>query len=253
MSEKEIILLHNEFEIPLNITSDYNESINALKKKIYFQDKDMENYSLYYLDEEGDEVDVDEDQFDDAYNSSKWGLRKQDKEEANPSVDISEVKAKFEENAQKYVNAKINKIKKDLMDKFTKIFNEKISANNLKYEEKIKKLEQTIKSLKEKYKQIIETMKKSHEDSVNSIINQVSQFAGNEIMSHMSKLDKDFDENLKTGIYTFNNETGKIVSSIQENIENVGNQQKLMSQSLDASKSKFLEIYQMSQAGINQK
>ena len=72
-------------------------------------------------------------------------------------------------------------------------------------------------------------------------------------MSHMSKLDKDFDENLKTGIYTFNNETGKIVSSIQENIENVGNQQKLMSQSLDASKSKFLEIYQMSQAGINQK
>ena len=161
MSEKEIILLHNEFEIPLNITSDYNESINALKKKIYFQDKDMENYSLYYLDEEGDEIDVDEYQFDDAYNSSKWGLRKQDKEEANPSVDISEVKAKFEENAQKYVNAKINKIKKDLMDKFTKIFNEKISANNLKYEEKIKKLEQTIKSLKEKYKQIIETMKKS--------------------------------------------------------------------------------------------
>ena len=251
MSEKEIILLHNEFEIPLNITSDYNESINALKKKIYFQDKDMENYSLYYLDEEGDEIDVDEYQFDDAYNSSKWGLRKQD--EDNPSVDISEVKAKFEENAQKYVNAKINKIKKDLMDKFTKIFNEKISANNLKYEEKIKKLEQTIKSLKEKYKQIIETMKKSHEDSVNSIINQVSQFAGNEIMSHMSKLDKDFDENLKTGIYTFNNETGKIVSSIQKNIENVGNKQNMMSQSLDASKSKFLEIYQMSQAGINQK
>ena len=246
MSEKEIILLHNEFEIPLNITSDYNESINALKKKIYFQDKDMENYSLYYLDEEGDEIDVDEYQFDDAYNSSKWGLRKQDE-------DISEVKAKFEENAQKYVNAKINKIKKDLMDKFTKIFNEKISANNLKYEEKIKKLEQTIKSLKEKYKQIIETMKKSHEDSVNSIINQVSQFAGNEIMSHMSKLDKDFDENLKTGIYTFNNETGKIVSSIQENIENVGGRQNMMKQSLDASKPKFLEIYQMSQAGINQK
>ena len=252
MSEKEIILLHNEFEIPLNITSDYNESINALKKKIYFQDKDMENYSLYYLDEEGDEVDVDEDQFDDAYNSSKWGLRKQD-EEPTPSVNILEVKAKFEENTQKDVNAKINKIKKDLMDKFTKIFNEKISANNLKYEEKIKKLEQTIKSLKEKYKQIIETMKKSHEESVNSIINQVSQFAGNEIMSHMSKLDKDFDENLKTGIYTCNNETGKIVSSIQKNIENVGNQQNMMRQSLDASKSKFLEIYQMSQAGINQK
>ena len=247
MSEKEITLSHNGYEIPLKITNDYNESMKALKEKLFFQDQDMEKYSLIYYDEEGDEVDVDEDSFDDAYESSKWGLRKQEEEEnQTPQVDISEVKEKIKENTQKDINEKINKIKKDLMTKFTKISNEKISANNLKYEEKIKKLEKIIKSLKEKNKKIIETLKKSHEESVNDILNQVSTFAGNEITSHLSVLNTSFNKDLNNSINNCTNQTKNTIEDIKNKIKEAGNQQKTMQDSLEQSKNKFGEIFRLS-------
>ena len=246
MSEKEITLSHNGYEIKLNITNDYNESIEAIKKKLYFQNEDMEKYSLYYYDDEGDEVDVDEDQFEDAYGSSKWGLRKQEVEEPTPQVNISEIKDKIQDNAQKDINAIINKIKKDLMNKFTKISNEKISANNLKYEEKIKKLEKIIKSLKEKNKQIVETMKKSHEESVNSILNTVSEFAQNEMVNHMSILNTNFTKDLNNGIQICNNQTQKTIEEIKSKINEVNTQQEAMKQSIELSKDKFKEIYNIS-------
>ena len=245
MSEKEITLSHNGYDIKLNITNDYNESIEAIKKKLYFQNEDMDKYSLYYFDEEGDEVDVDEDQFDDAYGSSKWGLRKQ--EEQTPQVNISEIKDKIQDNAQRDIDAKIKRIKQDLMNKVTKISNEKISANNLKYQEKIKKLEKIIKSLKEKNQKIIETMQKSHEESVNSILNTVSTFAQNEIVNHMSTLNNDFAKDLNDGIDNCNNQTGKAIKEIKVKIDDVSTQQSQMKKSLDESKTTFANIYRMSQ------
>ena len=158
--EKKITLKHNGYEITLKIKNDYEESKNALKKAIYFQDKDLEKFELIYIDEEEDENVIDEDNFEEAFNSSVWELRPTDEnpQPKEPQVDLKEIKKQVKNKvnkAQKDINKKIEQIKEDLKQKFMKIANEKITANNLKYEEKIKKYEEIIKSLKEKNKLIL--------------------------------------------------------------------------------------------------
>ena len=73
--EKQIILKYKDSEINLTIKNDFVEAINEIKRKLNFQDKDLEKYELYYLDEEEDENILDEENFEEAFNYSVWGLR----------------------------------------------------------------------------------------------------------------------------------------------------------------------------------
>ena len=73
--EKQIILKYNNQEITINIKPNLEESLNEIKKKLDFQDKDLEKYALYYLDEEEDETIIEEDTFKEAFLSKIWGLR----------------------------------------------------------------------------------------------------------------------------------------------------------------------------------
>ena len=137
--EKEITLSYNGYNIKVNIKNDYAEAMDAIKKNLYLQEKDIQKLSLVYIDDDEDEVDVEEEQFDEAYNSSNWKLNKQDEEEdetakGNNTPDITEIKEKIKSNTQKEVNQKIKKIKEDLINKFTKITNEKIALVQSQYE-----------------------------------------------------------------------------------------------------------------------
>lgn len=250
MSEKEITLLYNNYEIKLNITNDYKSSMEAIKKKLYLQDEDLENLSFIFYDEDDDKVDIDEDEFDDAYKASKWELKKQEKEEETPQVDISDVKEKIQANAQKEINEKIKKIKEDLITKFTKITNEKISLNISKYEERIKKLEDIIKSLKEKNKDIIEKMKTAHDESVKAILNSISEYAGSKIENHFSQINDEFSKDFNTKVNNCNNETGNLIKNVKSTIDNIITQQDNMKESIKLSKEKFSEIYNLSTQNI---
>ena len=84
IKEKEITLSHNGYDsIKLKIKKDYEEAKKAIKEKLYFQDKDLNKYILSYLDDDGDENNIDEDEFESAFQSSEWVLKPIDEEEVD--------------------------------------------------------------------------------------------------------------------------------------------------------------------------
>ena len=254
--EKKITLKHNGYEITLKIKNDYEESKNALKKAIYFQYKDLEKFELIYIDEEEDENVIDEDNFEEAFNSSVWELRPTDEnpQPKEPQVDLKEIKKQVKNKvnkAQKDINKKIEQIKEDLKQKFMKIANEKITANNLKYEEKIKKYEEIIKSLKEKNKLILEQVEKEHEASVQKILNEVSEYTEKKVEDELDQYNNEFNDNLNSIIQE---STLKIEASNQEvkkNTEEIISFTDKIKQSMEGSRIIMSDIFNKSQANQN--
>ena len=228
--EKQITLKHNGYEISLKIKNDYEETKKLLKEKIYFQDKDLEKFELFYIDDEEDENIIDEDNFEEAFESSTWGLRPID-DNNQPAVNLEEIKTKVNDKVkktQKEVNEKIEKIKEELKQKFIKIANEKITTNNLKYEAKIKKYEEIIKSLKEKNKLILKQVEDAHEESVKKIIDEISEYTEKKVENELDQYNNEFSDNLKS-----------IISESTLNIENTNKEVKKITDDLISIKEKM--------------
>ena len=255
IKEKEITLSHNGYDsIKLKIKKDYEEAKKAIKEKLYFQDKDLNKYILSYLDDDGDENNIDEDEFESAFQSSEWVLKPIDEEEVDdPEKDKEKIKAELEEfkkkvnknvkNKQKEINEKVQKIKEDLISKFAKISKEKIDENNRKYEEKIKKLEEIIKSLKEKNKKILEDVKKEYEESIVNILDAAGDFAGKKIEDQLESYNNQFNEALTSKITESTIQMSTINNTIKNNIGELTNDQGKMKDVMDDIKGKFNELY----------
>ena len=247
MIEKEITLDYNDYEIKINIKNDYNETMEIIKKKLYFNDKDLEKSSLYYYDEDDDENDIDdEDQFEEAYKSSHWGLRKQEEEPTPDPIDITEIKAKIQANAQNVINEKIKEIKNELIAKFTKIANNAIFSTIKKYEEKIKELEGTIKSLKEKNKKTIEEMEKSNAESVKKVLKSVSEYSKDEINKYMVEYNNELSKVMESHMDNINSKVKTINEEAKNKLKDLNKVQEDMRSSILDSKDIFMPIYRMS-------
>ena len=228
--EKQITLKHNGYEISLKIKNDYEESKKLLKEKIYFKDEDLEKFELFYIDDEEDENIIDEDNFEEAFNTSTWGLRPID-DNNQPAVNLEEIKTRVNnevKKTQKEVNEKIEKIKEELKQKFIKIANEKITANNLKYEAKIKKYEEIIKSLKEKNKLILKQVEDAHEESVKKILDEISEYTEKKVENELDQYNNEFSDNLNS-----------IISESTLNIENTNKEVKKITDDLISIKEKM--------------
>lgn len=254
MPEKEITLEYNGYNIKIQITDNYEETQKIIMQKVYLQEKDLNKYSLYYHDEENDICDVEEDQFDDAYNSDNWVLKKlgeeEDGEEEKPKVDLTSYKDQIKENAQKDVDTKISKIKNDLIEKFKEITKKKISDCTAKYEKKIKKLEEIIKSLKEKNQENMKIMEKANEESVRKILESVSQYTESKIGSQMDEYNNELTKNVDSQLKLYNEKAVKINDEAKIKINELNNQKESMRNSISNAKGIFCEIYKMSIAKI---
>ena len=263
IKEKEITLSHNGYNsIKLRIKKDYEEAKKAIKEKLYFQDKDLNKYILSYIDNDGDENNIDEDEFDSAFQFSEWVLKPIEEDDDNPGKDKEKIKAELEEfkkgvnknvkNKQKEINEKVQKIKEDLISRFTKISKDKISENNRKYEEKIKKLEEIIKSLKEKNKKILEDVKKEYEESIVNILDAAGDFAGKKIEDQLESYNNQFNEALNSKIRESTIQMSEINNTIKNNIGELTSDQGKMKDVMDDIKGKFNELYlNVSQKNIN--
>ena len=264
MPSKEIILEYNDYKIKLEIEDNYESAIKAIKKKLYFKDKDLEKVSIFYYDEDNLENDVDEDSFDEAYESGKWGIRRKDEDEENNEAEekedkkgisedqLKEEKEKLEKELkkkiQKEVNEKVKQKLEELKNKFKKIANEKISANNSKYEKKIKDLNDIIKQLIEKNKAIIEENNKIQKSSIEKII----EYAEQKISNQMEQLNSNFTENINSqlsssviNINTKNKTIDKEIKALEKN-------QTEMAEIMNNCKNNFRDIYMMaSKKNIN--
>ena len=114
--EKKITLKYNDYEIDLKIKNNYEEARNTIKKKLYFQDKDLAKLELYYIDDDNDENNIDIDTFEEAFNSSVWAIRRFDEnpqpvpqsEPQKKTVDKEEIGKKVKK-AQEDINKKLKK------------------------------------------------------------------------------------------------------------------------------------------------
>ena len=263
MSTRTITLKHNGFEIPITITENWKETMENIKKKLYFREKDLKKYDIFYFDEENFENDLSEDDYDSVYSDEVikvWGLRpKNSEEEENDDGDgdvgndkgnnkgISEEK---QEEITKDLEKKFQKKQKQLVEKFKKIATEKIAANNLKYEERIKKLEQTIKSLKEKNKKELDEINKIQEESVLKIMEELSDYAENKIGEQLNNFNSKFTEDLKTQIENSSIEINTKSNSVKKVISSMDNNQNEMNEKFKDTKDIVRDIYEKSQQNI---
>ena len=263
MSTRTITLKHNGFEIPITITDNWEETMKNIRNKLYFREKDLKKYDIFYFDEENFENDLSEDDYDSVYSDEVikvWGLRpKNSEEEENDDGDgdvgndkgnnkgISEEK---QEEITKDLEKKFQKKQKQLVEKFKKIATEKIAANNLKYEERIKKLEQTIKSLKEKNKKELDEINKIQEESVLKIMEELSDYAENKIGEQLNNFNSQFTEDLKTQIENSSIEINTKSNSVKKVISSMDNNQNEMNEKFKDTKDIVRDIYEKSQQNI---
>ena len=248
--EKQITLKHNKYEIKLKIKEDYEEAMNELKKTIYFQDKDLEKFELFYIDDEEDENIIEEENFEEAFKSSVWELRAIEVAPPEPKVDLKDIQDKIKKKvkkAQNEINDKIEKIKEDLKQKFMKIANEKIIANNLKYEEKIKKYEEIIKSLKEKNKLILEQVEKEQESSIKKILNDVSEYTEKKVENELNQYNNEFSDNLNSIITESKKKIEASNLEVKKNTEELMKIKEEMKEAMDGSRVIMSEIFNKSQ------
>lgn len=260
---KEITLQHNGYDIKIEITKDLEKTKELIMKKLYFQKNDLEKFGLFYLDEDDCENDIDEDNITEAFDCNKWGTKSfnddQEKEDeaSGNKVDKSKDNEKINEETikreQKRINEKIKKIKKELIDKFTKIANQKIAENKAKYDEKIKKLEEIIKSLKEKNKSILEEITKAHESTIQELIKNISKYAEDKIGSELDNYNKTFNESLSSQI----EQNSKIINQqnniLMSSIKQISDAKENMRKTIDDSKGVFRDVFKMSAKNISNK
>ena len=202
MSTKEITITYNGYDIQLEIDNDYKLTLENIKKKLYLQDEDLKNMYIYYFDEDGDENEVEEDNFDEAYKFMKWVIHRNDQNKNEKKINEEEsekdkknlekhLKEKLKEKLKKEINEKIKQKIEELKSNFTKIANEKIMAIISKYEKKIQDLNDIIKQLNEKNKIIIQENNKIQESSLETII----EYAKQQLEEHIEQLDNNIFKN----------------------------------------------------------
>ena len=230
---KSITLKYNGYEIPIEITDNYEETIENIKKKLFLRDKDIKRSEIYYFDEDDLENELNKDDYDEAFSNEDikaWGLSikgegdggddDEEKKGGENKNDISEEKL---DEIKKDLEKKFQKRQNELKSKFTKIANEKITANNKKYEEKIKKLQNIIKSLKEKNKKDLDEINKMQEATILKVINDVSEYAEKKIGEQLDVFDNDFTYNIESeinknsiNINTKSNNIKKVIGSMDD-------------------------------------
>ena len=139
MSEKTILLLHNEFKIEVEIPNNYNEVNEVVRKALFLKPEEMAKLTLMYKDEEGDNNPLDEDSFEDAFKAKEWCTRPNQDDD-----DDNEIKEKEEKKIQKM---------KDNEEKMKEIF---INMMNNKVKEVNEKWKKEFENLKIKFKNELE-------------------------------------------------------------------------------------------------
>ena len=244
-------------KLKLKLLMIMNKQKIFIKKALYFQDKDLNKYSIFYIDNDKDECPLEEALFSEAYSPEikEWELIPNHKEEDEDNNDakknsfsetIESIKDNVQskiQNVQKEVNEQVNKIKNDLISKFTQIVNEKITAINKKYEEKIKKLEEVNKLIFEKNKDSLEQMEKANESSIKKIIDDLSKLAEEKIEKELDDYNKNFTNTLNLQITSSKIQINEKKNEINDKIEDLAVKQNNMISNMDQAKNSFRNLY----------
>lgn len=254
MSEKEITLKHNGYDIKVKIKNNFKETKENIKKTLYFRDNDIEKYKLYYIDEENDQIDVDDEDnlknFDEGFaNAKNWGLELIDENGGQGDANIDEIIGKVKD-AKEAMNDQAKAFQRNITNKFKEISNKKISELSQKYENKIKNLEDIIISLKKKNKDLVDIigkMKEIQDSSIQNILNYAETKIGEKFDEYNTECEKSLNSKIsesKLGL-------SKLSLNIRNSLKELEKNRQDMQEKIDDSKEHFQSIYNLSLKNIN--
>jgi hypothetical protein len=255
MSEKEITLKHNGYEIKVKIKNNFKETKENIKKTLYFRDNDIEKYKLYFIDEEDDQIEVDDEDniknFDEGFAKAKiWGLELIDEIEGGKgNANLDEIIEKMK-NVKEAMNDQAKAFQRNITNKFKEISDKKISELSQKYENKIKNLEDIIISLKKKNKDlidIIEKMKEIQDSSIKNILNYAEKKVEEKLDEYNAESEQSLNSKISESKLGINQSSINIRNSLNELSKN---QQDIQGK-IEDSKEYFKSIYKLSLRNIN--
>lgn len=238
MSSKENVMkiefLQNKRKISLPET--YSDFIALLKKTFFITDERFDNMSLFYLDEDGDQYPLDQEEYTskEARKATYWILSsiEDEDDEGNDILSAKEDLMKKKE----IILSEAKKFKNDLYKQYTELVEAEIKKKNEKHQEEIKKIkEDYINNLKEFHNVLSEESKNfldKVEEKLMNVYDEKINIINDQLKNELSKtlenltkecqkeLDKLNVQDIDIGIETMKNNIEKcknaFIGKIQE-------------------------------------
>jgi len=243
MSEKkEMNIEYNNIKTKISLPGKFSEFKELCIKTFYISELRSQKMNLYYLDEDGDQVPLDENSYEDARNAEFWKLVIDDKKGKNPknSGDSQKKKQGFIAQKEKLIReAKLYKEK--LFGECSRIIEDKIKQKNETHKIDIQKIkDEYAKKLKE-FKNLIDNQVKELlgkiSESTMKIYMEKSQYIDNKVIEDMSKKLGEFEDNKKD----FDVNMGEMGDNINNTNQDVKECKEIFKDIVNQSKSNFLK------------
>ena len=73
---RRIKVIYDDNIIKVDIPNNYEEALEEIRKALYLKKEEMDLLDISFMDSEGDENYLEEDNFDEAFESEKWFITK---------------------------------------------------------------------------------------------------------------------------------------------------------------------------------
>ena len=213
---KNITLKYNEYDIPIKIVDDYEKTIEIIMKSLYLKKEEVLALKIFFHDEDDDKVPLTEKNFDDAYESNEWEVKKK----TNGNSFSEEEKAKI----IREINEECNKAMKELNEKW-----------------KIK-MENQINELKNRFRNVLEEREKLNQSHIEGIIKIVSDNAQEKIESKLKEYNENVEGFLQNEIKQSIIDLNKEKEEFNKNKNDLNSTQIEIKKAVEDSKNKFNDI-----------
>ena len=233
--EKEITLHHNDnYEIKVKIKNDYQYILNAVKEALYYSDDEMENITINFLDEDGCDNMLDEDNVELAFESTEWTTSKKDTPTPKSAPTSNEEVEKLK--------AEISQLKSQL--KNSNSLKETFKKCNEKYKVQLEQLKNKfIEELKQR-----ETLNKKN---IEQIEKDLIDCAQNMIRSKVEKYNNDVKNDLNSKIEQSKLNLNKGIEEIKSVLNDINTNKDEIKKQIGESNTNFSQIFEMSKINDN--
>ena len=213
---KNITLKYNEYDITIKIVDDHKKTLEIIRKSLYLKKEEEQDLIIFFHDEDGDKIKLTEKNFDDAYESNEWEVKKK----TNGNSFSEEEKAKI----IREINEECNKAMKELNEKW-----------------KIK-MENQINELKNRFRNVLEEREKLNQSHIDGIIKIVSDNAQEKIESKLKEYNENIEGFLQNEIKQSIIDLNKEKEEFNKNKNDLNSTQIEIKKAVEDSKNKFNDI-----------
>ena len=219
----DITMHYNGFNISIEIKNDYKTIKETIRNKLYLTEEDMESFSIIFVDSEGDRNILDEDNFDEAFNSQDWSMER-NVEKVNNNFHLDDLH-----------------IKEEMTNNFVIILKNKLKERDEFWENKIK-------NIKSKYNKEIEELNKNY---MKKALEDMSKFVKKNLGDKLEEYNNIINDIMNTNIKNSKINLNDANNGVQKTMEEISQIQENMKQNLEISKINFEDFIYKSKINNN--